>query len=143
MKDNRRNGDLFELMGMGPMFNDFSQLVNRMEKMPPMGMPFGGGRTDLSETDTEYVLEVELPGFKKENIKLEFVDEMVKISATREEEKKEYLRKERFSGKVERQIYLGSNVDETSIKAKFEDGVLLVTVPKSKAKETQSSITIE
>lgn len=148
MRDLRHNNDLFDFFGMTPLFNELTkQGPVRPEKLDlanPFGcLTAGVGRADVCETETEYTLEVELPGFKKENIKLEYVNDCVKIVAEREDVKKDYVRRERYFGKVERTLYLGDNVDSKAIKAKFEDGILVVTVPKTTPEEKQSTITIE
>ena len=108
-------------------------------------------KTDVKEKDTEYEVDIDLPGFKKEDVKAELKDDYLTIRAAKgvdREEKKEdgkYIRKERYSGNMSRSFYVGKNVTQEDIHAKFEDGILKLTVPKKEAKkaEEKSYITIE
>lgn len=108
-------------------------------------------KTDVKEKDTEYEVDIDLPGFKKEDVKAELKDGYLTIRAAKgvdREEKKEdgkYIRKERYSGNMSRSFYVGKNVTQEDIHAKFEDGILKLTVPKKEAKkaEEKSYITIE
>lgn len=108
-------------------------------------------KTDVKEKDTEYEVDIDLPGFKKEDVKAELKDGYLTIRAAKGvdwEEKKEdgkYIRKERYSGNMSRSFYVGKNVTQEDIHAKFEDGILKLTVPKKEAKkaEEKSYITIE
>lgn len=88
-------------------------------------------KTDITETDKAYTLEIDLPGFDKKDIKLDYENGYITVSASRsekEEEKKSYIRRER-SVSSSRSYYIGE-VDENSVSAKFEGGVLTITVPK-------------
>lgn len=104
---------------------------------------FNGGlwapATDLKETEDEYRITVDLPGIKKDEVKITFKDNRLTISGERykeEEEKEEdFLRHERYTGKFVRSFTLPAGVKEDKIKARFKDGVLSVTVPKSEAKK--------
>ena len=108
-------------------------------------------KTDVKEKDTEYEVDIDLPGFKKEDVKAELKDGYLTIRAAKgvdREEKKEdgkYIRKECYSGNMSRSFYVGKNVTQEDIHAKFEDGILKLTVPKKEAKkaEEKSYITIE
>lgn len=108
-------------------------------------------KTDVKEKDTEYEVDIDLPGFKKEDVKAELKDGYLTIRAAKgvdREEKKEdgkYIRKERYSGNMSRSFYVGKNVTQEDIHAKFEDGILKLTIPKKEAKkvEEKSYITIE
>ena len=90
-------------------------------------------KVDLKEASNEYIVDAELPGVKKEDIEVTYKNNYLTISAKREEivneEKENYIRKERSYGKIERSIY-ADDIDEANIKAKFENGVLKLTVPK-------------
>lgn len=92
-------------------------------------------RTDVTEKENEYLLEVELAGYNKEDIKLSLEDGYLKIEATKtiensnEENEKRYIRKERYYGSQSRSYYVG-NIDEKLIKASFNNGILEVSVPK-------------
>nr|WP_288452994.1 Hsp20/alpha crystallin family protein [uncultured Anaerostipes sp.] len=109
-------------------------------------------KTDIKEKDNEYEVDIELPGYKKEDVKAELKDGYLTISAAKNvnnDEKKEdgkYIRKERFSGNVSRSFYVGEDMTQEDIHAKFEDGILKLTVPKKEAKKVEdkkSYITIE
>lgn len=109
-------------------------------------------RTDIKETDSGYELHIDLPGYKKEEVQAELKDGYMTISAktdTTKEEKGEngkYIRKERYSGSCSRSFYVGEQIEQSDIKAKFEDGILKVFVPKKEAKpavEENKYITIE
>ena len=109
-------------------------------------------KTDIKEKDKEYEVDIELPGYKKEDVKAELKDGYLTISAAKNvstEDKKEdgkYIRKERFSGNVSRSFYVGEDMTQEDIHAKFGDGILKLTVPKKEAKKVEdkkSYITIE
>lgn len=91
-------------------------------------------KTDIHEKDGNYLLSMELPGFKKEDIHIELHDGYLNVSASHNENKEEkdakgnVIRKERYSGSCARSFYIG-DVREEDIKAKFENGELLVTLP--------------
>ena len=93
-------------------------------------------KTDIKETETGYALDVDLPGFAKENIQAELKDGYLTITATRDsstEEKDEegkFLRRERFQGTCKRSFYVGEYLHEEDIKAEFKDGVLQLSFPK-------------
>lgn len=102
-----------------------------------LGREMGGlMKTDVKETETGYDIDMDLPGFKKEDVKAQVKDGYLVIQAesnTENEEKDEegkFLRRERFSGSCRRTFFVGEAVTEEDIKAKFEDGVLKLSVPK-------------
>lgn len=94
--------------------------------------------TDIKESDSEFVIKADLPGFKKENITLEADGDVLTIKATRKSEyeetdkKNKFIRVERSYGTYERKFDI-SGIDTPSIKAKYTDGVLCVTLPKKSA----------
>ena len=100
-------------------------------------------KTDVKETDTGYEVDIDLPGFKKEDVKAELHDGYLTISAAKnvnQDEKKEdgkYIRKERFSGNMSRSFYVGENITQEDIHAKYEDGILRLTVPKKEEKKVE------
>ena len=123
---------------------------------------FGGSRfdrdfsrmmtTDVKETDNAYQLDMNLPGFAKEDIKAELKDGYLTINAesnTSNDEKDEdgnYIRRERYTGSCSRSFYVGDGVTQDDIHAAFKDGVLSLTVPKKEAipeKEETKYIAIE
>ena len=99
--------------------------------------------TDIEKTDDGLDFTVSLPGFNKNDVEVELKDGYLSISAqtssseekTEESEKGKYIRRERFSGSCRRAFYVGDEIDEDAITAKFEGGVLEVKVPFTKAEE--------
>lgn len=89
-------------------------------------------KCDIYEKDGSYHIEMDAPGFKKEDISLEVEDGYIKITASKksavDEENKNYIRRERYSNEYRRQFYVG-NIDADKIKAKFEEGSLKVEIP--------------
>ena len=109
-------------------------------------------RTDVKETETGYELDVDLPGYKKENVQVELKDGCLTVTAKtaqshdEKDENGKYIRRERYSGTCSRSFYVGEDIEQTDIKAKFEDGILKLSVPKKEAKpkvEENRYITIE
>lgn len=105
-------------------------------------------RTDIRETDTGYELDVELPGYKKEDIKLELNDGYLNITAEKHQNKEEkdqngkLIRQERFAGSMQRSFYVGDEITEEDVRARFEDGVLKLELPKKDAKQIPQKKTI-
>ena len=108
-------------------------------------------KTDTREHDAGYELDIDLPGFKKDEIKVELENGYLTISATKgadndEQDKKgKYIRRERYAGTMQRSFYVGDDVTQEDIKAKFENGILRLSIPKKDAKavETKKTIAIE
>lgn len=108
-------------------------------------------KTDIKECDNAYEMDIELPGFKKENVSAKLENGYLTISAAKDLEKDEktdenvYIRRERYAGQCARTFYVGEDVQQDDIKAKFEDGILKVTIPKveHKAVEAKKYIAIE
>ena len=92
-------------------------------------------KTDIRETDTKFIIEVDLPGYSKENIDLSLNDGYLEIAAKVEKEDnsdadEKYVCKERYYGECSRSFYVGEDVKEENIEAKFKDGILTIDVPK-------------
>ena len=91
-------------------------------------------RTDIKENDAAYEIVIDLPGFEKENVAAELKDGILKISAKTSQESEEstgtFLRRERFTGQCSRQFYVGEDIEEADIKARFDNGTLQISVPK-------------
>nr|WP_239559380.1 Hsp20/alpha crystallin family protein [Sporohalobacter salinus] len=106
-----------------------------------MSLSNTGFRTDIKETEEEYIIEAELPGLDKEDITLEVDGDSLVISAnneeTIEEEREGYLRKERKVGRFQRSFRL-DNVNEDGIEADYENGLLTVTLPKEEPGSTET-----
>lgn len=96
--------------------------------------------TDIKEFENAYQIDMELPGFTKEDVKAELKDGYMTIEASHTENKDEkdeegrYIRKERYSGSYSRSFFVGDHVTEEDVKAKFTDGILTITVPKKEDK---------
>ena len=97
-------------------------------------------RTDIKENETGYELDIDLPGYKKDDVKAELKDGYLTIHAEQQSENEEkdengrYIRRERYYGNCSRSFYVGEHVTQDEIRARFEDGILKVTVPKKEAK---------
>ena len=108
-------------------------------------------KTDVKETDSGYELDIDLPGFKKDEITAHLEDGYLTVSAAKGVDKDEkdkegrYIRRERYSGSMTRSFYVGNAVTEQDIKAKYEDGILSLSIPKKdpKAVEAKKYIAIE
>ena len=108
-------------------------------------------KTDVKETDAGYEVDIDLPGFKKDEISAKLDDGYLTISASKgldkDEKNKEgkYIRKERYAGAMSRSFYVGGAVTEEDIKAKYEDGILRLSIPKKETKtvENKKYIAIE
>ena len=98
-------------------------------------------KTDIKDTDKAYELEMDLPGFKKDEIKVSLENGYMTIEAAKgldkdekEKETGKYIRKERYAGACTRSFYVGEEVDPDEIKAEFKHGILKLFVPKKEAK---------
>lgn len=108
-------------------------------------------KTDVKETETGYELDIDLPGFKKDEISAHLEDGYLTVSVAKGVDKDEkdnegrYIRRERYSGSMTRSFYVGNAVTEEDIKAKYEDGILSLSIPKKdpKAVEAKKYIAIE
>ena len=100
-------------------------------------------KTDVKETDSGYEVDIDLPGFKKDEINAKLENGYLTISASKgldkDEKDKEckYIRRERYAGAMSRSFYVGEQVHQEDIRAKFEDGILRLSVPKKDAKEVE------
>ena len=129
-------------------FEDFARPVKRPVKYQVPSVM----RTDVKESNTGYELHIDLPGYKKEDVKAELKDGNLTITATsnvendKKDESGRFIRRERFYGNCSRSFYVGEQVEQSDIKAKFEDGILKIFVPKKEVKpvvEEKKYITIE
>ena len=97
---------------------------------------------DIKEKENEIDIKAELPGIEKDKVKVEIEDGTLKISGEKVEEKEEkdtkYYRSERRYGKFQRMFRLPDNIDTDKIGAKFENGVLSITLPKKEVKKTKA-----
>ena len=126
-------------------FDDFDKEFNRM--MRPLYGKHAQNmmKTDVRETDNSYELDIDLPGFKKDEIKVELDNGYLSISAAKgldkDEEKKDgkYIRRERYAGAMNRTFYVGSQLTQQDIQAKFEDGILKISVPKKDVQQIEQN----
>ncbi len=109
-------------------------------------------KTDVKELEHGYEVDIDLPGFKKENVQVKLDKGYLTVNASKGLEEKEtdkesgrYIRRERYGGSMSRSYYVGENVKQTDIHAKFEDGILRLEIPKVDQPkiEEQKLITIE
>ena len=129
----RRNFDLFD-----DLFDD--NFFNKKEKNLM--------KTDIKEKKDRYTIEMDLPGFEKENIKLELNNGYLTITGKQEnkidEEEEKYVHKERFYGECTRSFFVGDNIKEEDIDAEFKNGTLKIDIPKKEEqKEIQETKQIE
>lgn len=126
-------------------FDDFDKEFNRM--MRPLYGKHAQNmmKTDVRETDNSYELDIDLPGFKKDEITVQLDNGYLSISASKgldkDEEKKDgkYIRRERYAGSMNRTFYVGSQLTQQDIQAKFEDGILKISVPKKDVQQIEQN----
>ena len=109
-------------------------------------------KTDIRETDGSFELDIDMPGFNKEDLKAELKEGYLTISAStnkdngEKDENGKYIRRERYVGSCSRSFYVGEEIKQDDIKAKFENGILKISVPKKEAQpkvEEDKHIAIE
>ena len=146
------------IFGMNDLFDDFGDVF---EFSPAFRKQVAAARnisSDIKELADGYQIEMELPGFSKEEVKAQLKDGYLTITAEHNAENKEenneegqkkeavkYIRRERYYGKCQRSCFVGKNVTEEDINAKFENGILTMYVPKEvkKPQVEEKFITIE
>ncbi len=122
----RNHFDLFDEMFRDPFFEGTESKLMK---------------TDIKEKKDKYLIDIDLPGYEKEDIKMEISDGYLTVHASvnkevdDEKEKGKYVRKERYVGECSRSFYVGENVKEEEIKAKFKNGTLTIEVPKKEDKK--------
>ena len=122
----RNHFDLFDEMFRDPFFEGTESKLMK---------------TDIKEKKDKYLIDIDLPGYEKEDIKMEISDGYLTVHASvnkevdDEKEKGKYVRKERYVGECSRSFYVGENVKEEEIKAKFKNGTLTIEVPKKDDKK--------
>lgn len=101
-------------------------------------------KTDVQEHDDHYEVDIDLPGFKKDELSLELKDGYLVISAVKglakdekEEKTGKFVRRERYAGSVSRSFYVGEDVKQEDIHAKYESGVLKLSIPKAEEKKPE------
>ena len=101
-------------------------------------------KTDIKEKGNHYELEVDLPGYEKENIKIELSDGYLTVHASMnksvdDEKDSKYVHKERYVGECSRSFYVGEDIDQEDIKASFKNGTLKIEVPKKDQKKLEDN----
>lgn len=102
-------------------------------------------KTDVRELDGSYELDVDLPGFKKDEVTVDLQDGYLTISAAKaldkdeSDQKGKFLRQERYAGSMSRSFYVGDDVESTDICAKYEDGILKISVPKKDVQQIEQN----
>ena len=120
-------------------FHDMPELSNYRGALQP--------RTDILEKDKQFKIDLELPGIKKDEINIELEKGILSISGEKKEfdfgkEEISYLKNERYFGKFERKLKLPENIDSDSIEAKFEDGILSISINKKIDEKIERTINI-
>lgn len=140
-----RNRSIMRATGFEDFYNMLDDFFTDM-KPSSRNLINGSFKLDVRENENEYLLDAELPGVKKEEIKIDLNDGKFTISVQREEnidEKKDnYLHRERRFGSMQRSIYL-ADIKNEGIVAKFENGILEVTIPKKSLPEKTQQIQIQ
>ena len=131
------------------IFDDFDRSFARGMSRPEHALDGKNAahmmKTDVKETDDGYEVDVDLPGFKKEEINLELNGGYLTISTRKtlqKEQKGRIIRQERYSGTMQRSFYVGDGITEEEIKARYENGVLSLMIPKKEAKKEPEKKTI-
>ena len=137
------------------LFDEFWNDPFDMDRMLPRGRdPLYGKhsknlmKTDVRETEGSYELDVDLPGFKKDEVSIDLKDGYLTISAAKgldkdaEDKKGKYIRQERYAGACSRSFYVGWDVEPDEISAKFESGILQISVPKETRKPEVKSTSV-
>lgn len=99
-------------------------------------------KTDIKEKKDKYIIEMDLPGYEKENINislkegyLEVLAEVTKIENSEENDEEKFIHKERYYGHCARSFYVGEQINEEDIKAEFKNGILKINIPKKEEKK--------
>lgn len=131
-------------------YNTFNDLFSNLFQDPFFNQAEKTMKTDITEKDGNYLMNVELPGFNKEEIKIDLKDGYVTVNANHFENNEEkddkgnVIRQERYTGSMTRSFYVGDGVTKEDIKAKYENGELKLVFPKKEeTKEIGCSIDIE
>lgn len=134
---NRRENGLMrrDPWGIRSIFEDFFDDVF-FPGFFPAGNPI---RADIRETDKEYIIEAEVPGARKEDIRIDLKDDVLTISVQRNEvineERENYIRRERRYGTCSRSFYV-DNIRPDDVKAKYNDGILTIILPKAESRKS-------
>ena len=137
------------------LFDDFFTDPFGMMVMPQRHDPLYGKhsknlmKTDVRETADSYELDIDLPGFKKDEVNVELNNGYLTIEAAKSLDKDDtdkqgrYIRQERYAGSMSRSFYVGEGLEPKDIRAKFENGILQLSIPKSEHKQLPQNSTIQ
>ena len=130
-----------------PEFPDFTRDIDRTERKLYGRHPDRVMKTDVHEHDDHYEVDIDLPGFNKDEISLELNNGYLTVSAakTLDQDKKakgKVIRQERYAGSMQRNFFVGENITEEDIKASFKHGVLSLNVPKKEQPKIPEKKTI-
>ena len=128
----RRDFDLFDDFFNDPFFKGGDRHTHPLMK------------TDIKELKDKYLIDMDLPGFEKENINLSlkngYLDIKAKSEQSNNEDKENYIRRERFFGECSRSFYVGDDITEEDINAEFKNGILKITIPKKEETEETNEV---
>lgn len=118
----------------------FSDMFDDMFTAPTS---YGVMSTDIHKKDGDYILDIELPGYKKEDIKIALEKGTLSISAHKSETQEEkdakgnLIRQERYTGETSRSFYVGDGIKDSDVKASYKDGILTISVPSEEKKQVE------
>ena len=127
--------NLFDDFFNFPAFPEFRSVER------PLYGKTAGMRTDVHERDDHYEIDIDLPGFRKDQISLELEKGYLTVKAVQDSDRQEtdrqgrVIRQERYAGSMQRSFFVGEQITEEDVTAKFENGVLSLTVPKEEARK--------
>ena len=131
----KRNYDIFDSFFNEPLFEGGNRKQQEIMK------------TDIKEKEGNYILEIDVPGYNKEDIQIELENGYLTVTAKAnkdiDEEKEGYIYKERYIGECSRSFYAGDNIKEEDIRASFKNGTLVLTFPKEETKKIENKKFIE
>ena len=128
---------VYEPMRRNGMFSDM------FDDMFTAPTSYGVMSTDIHKKDGDYILDIELPGYKKEDIKIALEKGTLSISAHKSETQEEkdakgnLIRQERYTGETSRSFYVGDGIKDSNVKASYKDGILTISVPSEEKKQVE------
>lgn len=141
--NSRRQNEIMRAKDPWGIISVFDEFFN--EAMFPESLNSNPLRADIRETEKEYIVDAEVPGVRKEDIKIELREDILTISVEQNDQKEEktdnYLRRERRTGSFKRSIMV-QNVNNEAVTAKYDNGVLTITLPKDEVNKKDYRIDI-
>ena len=128
---------VYEPMRRNGMFSDM------FDDMFTAPTSYGVMSTDIHKKDGDYIIDIELPGYKKEDIKIALEKGTLSISAHKSETQEEkdakgnLIRQERYTGETSRSFYVGDGIKDSDVKASYKDGILTISVPSEEKKQVE------